>query len=365
VPDAAAQRLAAQQLARRTHREPAALVAWMGAIQAQDPAGALWAVALRLGGKPVTERAILSALADGSIIRTHAMRWTWQLVVPGDLHWLLPLVAPVLFRRAARRFRELALDERTLRRSRGVLERELRDGAHLTRDELRAALEAAGISAASGVGLSHLLGHAELQGVICSGAPRGRLATYALLETRAPRPPTPWSREESLSELARRYFRSRGAATMADFTWWSGLPPAEARAAVKIAESDLVRETAGERTTWRAPDGAAATRTELAGAYLIPPFDELLIAYQDRSHLLDARHARRLNAGGGLLAPAVVLGGRVIAIWRRTLARADVAVTVTAFDRLSRSDQEAVAAAAERYARFLGLKLALAFDSAS
>jgi hypothetical protein len=154
VPGVAAQRLAAQRLARRTHQSPAALVAWMGAIQAQDPAGARWAVALRLSGKPVTQGAIERALADGAIVRTHAMRWTWQLVAPGDLHWMLPLVAPVLFRRAARRFRELDLDERTLRRSRDALERALRDGAHLTREELRAALEEAGVPAADGGRLS-------------------------------------------------------------------------------------------------------------------------------------------------------------------------------------------------------------------
>ena len=122
----------------------------MGAIQAQDPAGARWAVGMRLGAPRVTEAAILRAIEAGAIIRTHAMRWTWQLVAASDLHWLLPLVAPVLVRRAARRFRELDLDERTFRRSRAALERALAGGAHLTRDELRAALEAAGVAAADG-----------------------------------------------------------------------------------------------------------------------------------------------------------------------------------------------------------------------
>jgi hypothetical protein len=359
VPGVAAQRLAAQRIARPDHRSPAALVAWMGAIQAQDPAGARWAVALRLAGKPVAEQEILGALQEGSIIRTHVMRWTWQLVTPADLHWMLPLVAARLFQRAARRFRELGLDQKTLGRSRAILERALRDGAHLTRDELRAALEAGRVSAAAGGRLSHLLAHAELQGVICSGAPRGAAATYALLETRAPRPASPWSREESLAELARRYFRSRGPATVADFTWWSGLSPAEARAAAQSVESELARQEIDGYTAWADPDAGRPRSGERA--HLVPPFDEILVAYKDRAALLDPAHARRLNAGGGMLAPSVVLGGRVGGIWRRTMGRTEVAVSISAFDRLTRTDRDAVAQAAERYARFLGLKLALAF----
>ncbi len=366
----AAQRLAAQRIAPHAEVDPADLVAWMGAMQAQDPAGARWAVGMRLGGRAVTEAAILRAIESGAIIRTHAMRWTWQLVAACDLHWLLPLVAPVLVRRAARRFRELDLDERAFRRSRGALERALGGGAHLTRDELRAALDQAGVSTADGRRLSHLLGRAELDGVICSGAPRGKSATYALLEERVPRPATPWPRERALAELARRYFRSRGPATMADFVWWSGLPPAEARAALQTVEPELARETiafadlgssATGRPAWRDPEVTPAGRAALAGAHLVPPFDEILVAYTDRAAVLEPLHARRLNAGGGMLAPSVLLRGRVVGTWRRTLGRAEVAIAVQPFERLVAEDREAIAGAARRYAGFLQLKAAVEF----
>src|SRR3954469_11974682 len=232
----AAQRLAAQQIARSAFTTPAELVAWMGAIQAQDPLAGRWALGLRLGGSSgaagrarATADAIAHALADGSVLRTHVMRWTWQLVTPADLHWMLPLVAPRLMARAARRHRELALDATTFRRAEAAFTRALADGAHRTRAELGAALRAAGI-APDGQRLPHLLGHAELQGLLCSGAPRGNQATWALLARRAPHPGAELPREEALAELARRYFRSRGPATAADFAWWSGLSPADARA---------------------------------------------------------------------------------------------------------------------------------------
>ncbi len=94
-PSIAARRLAAQQIARPTITTPGELVAWMGALQAQDPAAAKWAVGLRLAGarRRRDEATIDRALADGSVIRTHVMRWTWQLVAPADLPWMLPLVA--------------------------------------------------------------------------------------------------------------------------------------------------------------------------------------------------------------------------------------------------------------------------------
>jgi len=359
----AARRLAAQRIARREHRDPAALVSWMGALQAQDPAAARWAVGMRLAGASPREAAIQRALDEGTIIRTHVMRWTWQLVAAADLHWMLPLIGPEVIRRAARRFRELALDEATFRRSRGVLERALRDGAHRTRDELGAALAAAGIATEDGRRLSHLLGRAELEGIICSGATRGKAATFALLAARAPRPAAAWPRERALAELARRYFRSRGPATVADFVWWSGLRPAEARAALESVRPELARDTLDGREAWRDPEGAVAPRAALADAHLIPPFDELLIAYKDRGAVLDPQHATHMNAGGGMLPGAVVLGGRVVASWRRTLVRDEVAVQVRPFARIAAADRAKIQRAAGRYARFLGRAATVTFTA--
>jgi len=72
-----ARRLAAQQIARRAFATPAALVGWMGAVQAQDALGARWAVGLRLSGRAgdeAVDATVLRALAEGSILRTHVMR---------------------------------------------------------------------------------------------------------------------------------------------------------------------------------------------------------------------------------------------------------------------------------------------------
>src|SRR5260370_42176181 len=178
-------RLTAQQLARRTFQTPAALVAWLGAVQAQDYAAAKWAVALRLARADVTDGSIERALADGAVLRTHMLRGTWQLVAPADIHWMLALVAPRLIASNARRYRELDLDAKTFRRSNSALAKALRTGEHRTRAELSAALVDAGIGT-GGQRFAYLLQRAELEGIVCSGARRGRQPTYA--PARHPRP---------------------------------------------------------------------------------------------------------------------------------------------------------------------------------
>jgi hypothetical protein len=353
-----ARRLAAQQIARRAFATPAALVGWMGAVQAQDSLGARWAVGLRLSGQAgddATDATIVHALAEGSILRTHVMRWTWQLVTPADLHWMLSLVTPGLVARAQRRHRELALDAGTFRRSEDALTRALAHGAQLTRGELGGALRAAGIGV-DGPRLSHLLGHGELQGLICSGALRGKQATWALLADRAPRRGAPIGRAEALAELARRYFRSRGPATVRDFAWWSGLRAAEARAGLAAIESELASERIDGATYWWLGGSPRASTAVVGDAVLLPAFDEYLVAYTDRGAVLAAEDVRRINAGGGLLAPTVILDGQVVGTWKRTFARAGVAIAIAMFAKPSGRARARIISAAARYAAFLGLE---------
>ncbi len=345
----AARRLVAQQIAKPRFASPAALISWLGAVQAQDYAGVKWAVALRLADPAATDAAIERAIDQGSIIRTHAMRWTWQLIAPADVRWILSLITPRLIARTAPRFRRLQLDPKTLRRSAKLLERALGGGDHLTRTELATALQRGGVPA-DGQRLAHILGHAELDQLICNGARRGKQATYALLDQRVPGASVTDPRDELVRRLAARYFTSRGPATIQDFVWWSGATVAETRAALASLETLVQREIDG-RPYW-GPE-LAAYRSRLA--VLLPSFDEYLVAYRDRSAVLDPTLTRKLNAGGGLLNPCVVVDGRVVATWRRTLARDEVAIQIDPFSSLPAGDRQAVMAAARRYARFLGL----------
>jgi len=354
-PGITARRLVTQQIARPAFAAPRDLVAWLGAVQAQDYAAAKWAVGLRLAGD-ATDAEIERAIDDGAVLRTHALRGTWQLVVPADVRWMLDLVAPRLLASYATRYRQLGLDAATFDGNRSVLALALRGGAQLTRAELGSALEAAGISTA-GQRLAHLLQRAELEGLICGGARRGKQFTYTLLEDRAPSRHRRLERDEALAELARRYFRSRGPATLADFQWWSGLSPADARAGLAAVQSTLASTVIDGRAYWHGEDVVAKPRSS---AFLLPAFDEYLIAYRHRAAVLGPKCVKRLNAGGGMLSPCVVLGGRVVGTWRRSLARAAVAIELDLFEEPTRREHQAIAAAAQHYGAFLRIEARVA-----
>src|SRR5262249_44990386 len=152
--------------------------------------------------------------------------------------------------RNATRYRELALDESTFRRSNAALVRALGAGDHLTRVEVATALGAAGVSTI-GLRFAYLLQRAELDALVCNGARRGKQPTYALLDRRAPKTGARFERDDALAELAQRYFRSRGPATVDDFIWWSSLSPSAARAGLELVRSKLVCDVIGGKTFWR------------------------------------------------------------------------------------------------------------------
>ena len=99
------------------------------------------------------------------------------------------------------------------------------------------------------------------------------------------------TRDEALAELARRYFTSRGPATLQDFVWWSGLTTADARAGIEMAGSDLSRHVIDGSVCWL-PSSRRAVRRPAGAAHLLPVYDEYLVAYKDRSAVVDSRHCK-------------------------------------------------------------------------
>ncbi|WP_302567651.1 DNA glycosylase AlkZ-like family protein, partial [Culturomica massiliensis] len=82
-------RFRSQQLATPAFKCPRDLVAWMGAVQAQDYDMSKWAVGMRIEGG--TLRMVNEALEKGEIVRTHIMRPTWHWVAGEDIRWMLKL----------------------------------------------------------------------------------------------------------------------------------------------------------------------------------------------------------------------------------------------------------------------------------
>jgi hypothetical protein len=350
-------RLSNQRLSRATIARPADVVGWLGAVQAQDFAGAKWAVGVRM--RSASDAAVERAFNTGSILRTHILRPTWHFVLPADIRWMLDLTAPRVKAGLASRHRQLGLDAATLKGSNAAVERALRDGAQLTRDELREALGRAGI-AADGVRMAHIMGRAELDGIVCSGPRRGKQFTYALLD--APAGPQ-LTRDEALARLASRYFASRGPATLHDLANWAGLTLADARTGLQAVEGELRRDVVDDRTYWSsaASPARAATpdRRASARALLLSIYDEYVSGYKDRSAIVAPGDSGKLWPRGNAVTSIVVLDGRIVGTWRRRLNVKAVRVEPRFFAPPPGAAKRAAAAAARRYAAFLGLPLEL------
>jgi hypothetical protein len=206
------------------------------------------------------------------------------------------------------------------------------------------------------VRLACIVMRAELDGLICSGARRGKQFTYALLEERVPSP-TELERDAALFELARRYFTTRGPATLADFAWWSGLTKADARRAVEAAATHLEHASIEGRSYWF-PAGERPARISPPLAHLLPNYDEYFVGLKDRSAF-----GARLESSGvrprtsALSGHALVVNGQIVGAWRRTLiGRGRMAVIEPKSQiRLSEAEQRAVGRAARKFGRFLEL----------
>jgi len=340
-----------QQLVGARYTQPAQVVAWLGAVQAQDYTGAKWALGMRLAatpGAPVTDAALDDAFDAGAILRTHAMRPTWHFVAPADLRWLQALTGPRVQQRNAPYYQKGGLDDATLRRAAGVLTRALRDHTYLNRTELAAALARAGHGLA-GVDLAYVVMWAELEALIVSGPRVGKQFTYALVEERVPPAPA-LARDEALAMLVARYFASHGPAQAADFSTWSGLTLADTRRGLALAGAALEQAEVEGQTYWF----AAADPPPLPGEmYLLPNYDEATLAYKDRSAFL--------MPGAAAIATETVTrgyphtlfsGGRVIGLWKRTMGKT-VGVTPLFFEPPTPAQRRAFAAALQRYSAFL------------
>ena len=323
------------------------LVAWLGAVQAQEYQAAKWGLAQRMR-EGVCDADIDRAFDEGQILRTHVMRPTWHFVTSTDIAWMLQLTGARVQRTVASYNRRQGLDPATLVRAAGIFERALAGGRFLTRPELGAQLSRRGLEV-SALQLGLLTLYAELESVVCSGPRRGKQFTYALLSERAPgarRLP----RDEALTELTRRYFRSHGPATIRDFVWWSGLTTADARRGLDAidARSEVVQGL----TYWSL--GEARIGGPASAVLFLPIYDEYMISYRDRVAVPHGPGTLKLATGAVTFQHALVSGGQVAGTWRTARRENRAVVHVLPLRRFTRGERQGIAGTAARYGRFLG-----------
>jgi hypothetical protein len=288
-------RLHFQGLEKPAFKTPADMVRFFGAVQAQDFFGSLWAVGQRV--ENATERSVEAALNDRSIIRSWPMRGTIHYAAPEDLRWMLDLLAGRAIAKAAKYQKDAGLTKKDFVKSRSIIEKELQ-GKVLQRSELYEVLERKGITTGNSRGL-FIIGQLAHEKIICFGPRKGKQPTFVLLDEWVPKTRAKiLSKDESLADLASRYFMSHGPATARDFAWWLGITTGEALRAIDMVKLKKIGDYFLSENEFKT-DKKQIVR-------LLSPYDEFLVAYKERENMQS------------IFQPNIIVNGELAGTWKRS-----------------------------------------------
>ena len=344
-------RLLNQQIADTKFKKPEEILGWFVGMQAQVFEMAKWALGLRL--RDEKDVSIDTLFNEGKILRTHLLRPTWHFVLPQDIRWMLALTAPRVHAVNKYYYNKFELDSSVFKRANAEIVKMLRDGKTLTRTALNKALSQAKIKA-DGLRLGYIFMQAELEGIICSGPRKGKQFTYALLDERVP-PTKPMRLQDSLAELSKRYFTSRGPATLQDFVWWSGLTSKQANEGIALLGKNFIHERSGKQDYILNP---TSFRNEKKGqtSFLMPDYDEYGISYKDRSALFKKIQQTATDVTNvSPYSHMLIVDGVISGTWK-TMDRKPMQIEVTPFFPMPKFKQQAIAQAVKRYKSFLAPK---------
>lgn len=340
-------RIFTQRLQGRKLSLPEDVVRLLAAVQSQQHAHGFWSLAMRTRGSTYAD--VQAAFDEGRFLRTHMLRTTWHFVTPEDIRWMLRATSPRVLTAFDNHFRGLGLDERSQRETGELVVTLLEGGRHLTRKEIGVELERRGVSTA-GERLTYIVMSAELRGLICNGPMRGAQHTYAVLDERVPVGLT-YEADEALAELAFRFFAGHGPASLKDFTRWSTLTVADARAAIAAADDRLGSIEVDEQTLWFDPAAPKPRRDPLT-AHLLPLYDEALLTYPQLNFPAAPGHPHPPDMV--LFIGSVIAGERNVGTWRRTLTGHKLSIETALAPGLDEECLAAVDSAVGRLTDFLG-----------
>jgi hypothetical protein len=348
--DIARWRLRTQRLVGPHAADATEVVVHLLAVQAENQRQSEWAVASRTTNP---SRAELDTLLDeGRLIRTHVLRPTWHYVHADDLGWLLDLTAPRVRKVTGKQLEVVnGLEEPDIERAAAVVVELLSAQPDRTRSEIAEALVEAGFDTKGQLAMI-LLGHLELDQLICSGRPRDGEHTYALFAERIPQPRR-LDRDAALAELALRYFAGHGPATDRDLAYWATLTLGDVRRGLDAVRDQLASFEHDGRTFWYSGDGPGSEGAGEPAGHLLQILDELYRGYQDSRWMLDpdgvVPRGRETSAG------MAVVDGRLVAGMRRIVNATQVVFELAPYRDLAGDEIEALERAAQRYGDFLGL----------
>jgi hypothetical protein len=194
--------------------------------------------------------------------------------------------------------------------------------------------------------------YAELEKIICSGIRRGNNFTYALLDERV-KPSKPLEKDEALTRLARRYFKSRAPATAADFSTWSGLTLTDCNRGLESIKNE-VRPITMDDIKYYCLKDTALDRKIIPGMYFLPIYDEYIMGYKDRSAILE--YTNSLEDKPSFKYDCMIIdNGQIIGTWRRAITTKKIELHYDLFKEPTNAQKKRLDKALGQFSQFYGL----------
>jgi hypothetical protein len=327
-------RLVAQGVVGPRAPTPERAVQQLLCLQAQDYWSGIASVAVR---SATSLAQVETALNAGTVVRAWPLRGTLHLLAATDFHWLRALFAPGESTAAATREARLGIDSGVLGRAQRIATDVISSRGPASRAEITAAWKDAGIDTTNQRGY-HLIRRLAHTGTLCFGPVHQGQQLLVLAKEWIPAS-IEMERGDALATLAHRYFDSHGPATPADLARWANLTMADTNRATATARPNLTSITIEDSEYLlgtSTQDKLAACRAEAKEVIALPAFDELIFGYHDRTPTLSNDHRPSVFPHrNGTPRSTIILGGQVVATWKRPSQKKSRTIEITPLTQLS------------------------------
>jgi winged helix DNA-binding protein len=326
--------LARQLLLERKRVAPAALIERLVGLQAQWPPSPYIGIWTRTIG--FKRGALERLLARGDVVKATAMRQTLHLVTPRDYGLIRAAMSETNFPWESELAKKVAPSIRKLADGGPVASADAI--AHIERTHSLSGVSASRAWRAARM-RAHLVHHHET--ALWRARPQGRFVAIDEPEQHVP--------VEARAELIRRYLAAFGPSSLRDLRQWSMMHVPELKASLALLEPLRRFRDEHGRELFDVPRAPLPDPATPAPVRFLPKWDNVLLAWADRTRVLPEPYRKRVIGMNGDVAQTFLVDGFVAGTWRADAGR----VVTGPFAKLPRAAQREVAEEAGRLEAFL------------
>lgn len=336
----------ARQLLLARHALPVVeAVDRLAGLQAQQPRPPFVGLHVRLDG--FTREQLLDALARRELVRATSMRTTLHLLAAERFRELRPALQPALDKGIAMMRKRTSEPEVEHALALALEHFEQPATFESLRERLLAACPGCDERALAYVircslPLVQLPSHADRWGFAASSE---LMLAERWLDA-------PLAADDELVVLVRHYLAAFGPASVADAQTWSGVPGLRSTFALLRDELLVLRDERG-RELFDLPDAPRPDADVPAPVRLLPEFDNLVLAHDDRTRIVDDAQRGVLVTKNLQVLASVLIDGRVAGTWKLERKKSSATLSASLFAAPSRAQRDELAAEAERVIAFV------------